>query len=218
MLEEILDLFFPRKCVFCNDKINERYTCRKCLNIIEYYRERIEIPVDAYYDKLICAIKYNGKLRNQMLKFKFYFAKYYAKGFAEILYKKMVKYDVSADLIIPVPISRTRYRERGYNQSELIVKYLSKITKINYNKDILIKEKNNVRQSKLTENQRKENVKNAYSIKNAEAIIEKNIILVDDICTTGSTINECSKILKKFGANRIIVLAVMYSNLRKDKL
>ncbi|MBQ8299459.1 MAG: ComF family protein [Clostridia bacterium] len=218
MLEEIVGLFFPRKCIFCNEKINERYTCRKCLNIIEYYKERLETPDDAYYDKLICAIKYNGNLRTRMLKFKFDSVKYFARGFADILFEKMVKYDVNADLIIPVPISKKRYRERGYNQSELIVKYLSKLTKIDYNRNVLIKSKNNLKQSRLPEEQRKENVKDVYSIKNTEAIIGKNIILVDDICTTGSTVNECSKVLKNSGANRVIVLSVMYTNLRRAKL
>lgn len=218
MLEEILWLFFPRKCVFCNGKINERYTCRKCLNIIEYYKERVEIPDDAYYDKLICAIKYNGNLRTRMLKFKFDSVKYFARGFADILYEKIVKYDIKADFIIPVPISRKRYRERGYNQSELIVKYLSKIAKIDYNKDVLIKSKNNLKQSRLPENQRKENVQDVYSIKNTEAVIGKNIILVDDICTTGSTVNECSRVLKNSGASKVIVLSVMYTNLRRAEL
>ena len=77
---------------------------------------------------------------------------------------------------------------------------------------------NNLKQSRLPEEQRKENVKDVYSIKNTEAIIGKNIILVDDICTTGSTVNECSKVLKNSGANRVIVLSVMYANLRRAKL
>lgn len=214
MIEKILELIFPRKCMFCNEKINERYTCGKCLNIIKYYKEWVEKPVDAYYDKLICAMKYSGKPRNQMLKFKFNAAKYLAKGFAEILFQKIIKYDINADLIIPVPISKKRYYERGYNQSELIVKYLSRLIKLEYRNDILIKVKNNNRQSELSENKRKDNVKDAYSIKNAEMIKGKKIILIDDIYTTGSTVNECSKILKKVGASQVVVLVVMYSALK----
>lgn len=214
MIEKILELIFPRKCMFCNEKINERYTCGKCLNIIKYYKEWVEKPVDAYYDKLICAMKYSGKPRTQMLKFKFNAAKYLAKGFAEILFQKIIKYDINADLIIPVPISKKRYYERGYNQSELIVKYLSRLIKLEYRNDILIKVKNNNRQSELSENKRKDNVKDTYSIKNAEMIKGKKIILIDDIYTTGSTVNECSKILKKVGASQVVVLVVMYSALK----
>ena len=216
MLEEILDLFFPRKCVFCNDKINERYTCRKCLNIIEYYQEMVAIPTstsDRYYDKVFSALHYKGVFKNKMLSYKFHNAKYLCVPFAEILAVLIKKYDLNADVIIAVPISRERLRDRGYNQSVLIATKVSEFTQIKYYENILIKTKNNLRQSELTLNERKENVKNAYSIKNIEKIKNKKIILIDDIFTTGSTLNECAKILKQNGAKEVIALTVMYAEL-----
>lgn len=216
MIEKIIELFFPRRCAFCGDKINARYTCGKCLNVIEYYQERIQTKEAAHYDKIICAIRYKGDLRNQMLKYKFNSNRYLAKGFAEILYKKIIKFKLEPDIIIPVPISDKRMFERGFNQSDLIAKYLSQLSNYNYDSDAIRKQKNNFTQSKLAESERVKNVKDVYYITSKESIFGKKVMLIDDICTTGATVDECSRVLKEAGAKEIIVLTVMYSNLRRS--
>ena len=147
-----------------------------------------------------------------MLQYKFHDVKYMGACFAEILTLKIKKYNLNADIIIEVPISRERFRERGYNQSAIIARRVSKITGIIYGKDVLIKTKNNLRQSELSIQERKENVKDVYSIKNIELIKGKSVILIDDILTTGATLNECAKVLKENGAKEVIALAVMYAN------
>lgn len=112
------------------------------------------------------------------------------------------------DIIIPVPISRKRLKQRGYNQSYLIAKELAKMLNIELDDRILKKIKNNSAQSVLNKIEREHNVNNVYKLFNNKNIIGKRILLVDDIYTTGSTVNECSKILKMAKVERVDVLTL----------
>lgn len=112
------------------------------------------------------------------------------------------------DIILPVPISKKRYKQRGYNQTELIVRKIRKRTDIELVTNCLYKEKNNVPQSTLNKEDRIENVKNAYIIKNSKIIKDKRVIIFDDIYTTGSTVNECSKLLKQNNVKEILVMTI----------
>ena len=215
--EICINFIYPMECAFCGRKINEGYTCGKCLNIIEYYHEKVNVCTDknVQCDKIISIIPYDGFMKEKILQYKFHGAKYLAPAFAELIALKFNKHNINCDLITSVPISDKRLKERGYNQSDLIAKYLSKFTKKYYKKDILLKTKNNLRQSELNLNERKENVKDAYSIKNIEIVKDRRIVLVDDIFTTGATLNECAKVLKCAEAKEVIGLTVMYGNLEK---
>ncbi|NMA84513.1 MAG: ComF family protein, partial [Epulopiscium sp.] len=106
------------------------------------------------------------------------------------------------DLIIPVPVSKERLEERGYNQAEEIAKHLSKISKIPYNRDILIRKKDTRPQSGFNPNQRTKNIRNAFVTTSQLPAKHKVILIIDDIYTTGSTINECSRILLNSGAEK----------------
>ena len=110
-------------------------------------------------------------------------------------FEKLKKYDI----IVIVPISKQRKKERGYNQSELIAREISKITKVPIAQKILYKTKNNVPQSSLNKKQREENAKGVYKAKNTQKVINKKILLIDDIYTTGNTLNECAYALKQIG-------------------
>ena len=106
------------------------------------------------------------------------------------------------DIIIIVPISRQRKKDRGYNQSELVAREISKIIKIPIVPQILYKTKNTVPQSSLNKAQREENAKGAYQVIHINKINGKRILLIDDIYTTGNTVNECAKVLIKKGIKR----------------
>lgn len=213
MINKILDFLFPNYCGICGRKINERYTCENCLNILECYTERALMHTEskAYYDKLLCLFEYNGIMKKKMLQYKFNDKKYISKTFGEIIFYKLKKYNFKADYIVPVPISKRRMFERGYNQSECISRFFSKLSGVKLIDKCLIKVKNNSMQSSLSAAQRKNNVKNVYDITNEEVIKGKTIILFDDIFTTGATMNECAKVLKRAGAKEVIALALMYS-------
>ncbi|MCI8636957.1 MAG: ComF family protein, partial [Clostridia bacterium] len=114
----------------------------------------------------------------------------------------------SYDTIIPVPISKKRRKERGYNQSELIAKEMAKNLGIEYNTDCLFKVKNIVEQSKLNKEERQKNIQGVYELHKQNKLQNKKILLIDDIYTTGSTVNECCKILKQASPKQIEVFTL----------
>ena len=116
-----------------------------------------------------------------------------------------LKFKKKYDIIIPVPMYKTKKDTRGYNQAEVLAKELGGVPMKN---DVLIKIIDTKKQSTLNKEERSQNLIGAYKIQNSEIIQNKNIILIDDIFTTGSTVNECSKILKQAGAYEICVLTI----------
>ena len=112
-------------------------------------------------------------------------------------------------LIIPVPLSKNRLKERGYNQAELIAEYFSEKIKIQICAGALMKTKDTPAQ--VSVKNRKERLKNldgAFAVKNPELVEGKNIILIDDVSTTGATLREAKKTLKLAGAKKVLALVV----------
>ncbi len=212
MLTKLVDLFFFRACGLCGQKINERYTCGKCLNILEYYHEKVIFhPLYGwFYDKLICGFEYKSYVKNLMLQYKFENKRYLAKSFGDLLVYKLQKYKITADIIVPVPIHKKRAVKRGYNQSLYIAKVVSELMGIPCSTEVLRKDINNQKQSLLDSKNRANNVKGVYSLISNKEIEGKKVLLIDDIYTTGMTVNECSKVLKQGGAKEIIVVTVLY--------
>ena len=112
------------------------------------------------------------------------------------------------DIIISVPISKKRFKHRGYNQSLLYAKSIANENNIQIECNVITKIKNNNTQSALNKEQREENVQGVYKVINKEKIINKKILLIDDIYTTGSTLNECSKALIQAGASYVDVFTI----------
>lgn len=154
--------------------------------------------------------KYDNLIRKLIIDYKFNEKPYLYRSFLEFLnnyQKEYIQFKIY-DIIIPVPISKKRKKERGYNQSLLIARKISSKEKIKLGDKVISKVKNNNTQSKLNKEERAENVKNVYKITSNKEIINKNILLIDDIYTTGATLNECSRMLKKAGAKKIDVLTI----------
>ena len=210
MLEKIIELIFPTTCVICG-KINKEPLCKKCNVKIEklLIAKRIEV-IGKNFDEFIYFFKYEGIIREKIIQYKFNEKSYLYEAFAKIIInnKKICKFIKNYDIIIPVPISKQRLRERGYNQSELIAKKIAKKIGIEYSKNILIKEKDTKAQSSLNRQEREQNIYNAYKLVDKEKIKGKKILLFDDIYTTGNTVNECSRILKLARVGKIAVLTI----------
>ena len=206
----LLELVYPNVCGFCN-KICRNEFCNKCKIKLKNYQINIVIkPQNKYFKELISVFKYEGMIREKILQYKFEDKAYIYRTFAKIVLKNkkvcglLKKYDI----IIPVPIHKKRKIQRGYNQTQLIASKISKDLKIKLCDDVLIKSKNTIAQSKLDKNKRKQNIKGAFKVLNFGKIQGKNVLLFDDIYTTGSTANECSKILIKAGAKMVGVLTI----------
>ena len=206
-MNKFLDFIYPPVCGVCG-KLDKNSICRKCE--IRLNRQAV-FGIDDYSRKMrffsehIYIFKYDGEIRKMLLKYKFNNKSYIYKTFVNFLKKneKMCVQIKKYDIITPVPISKKRFKQRGYNQSKLIAKKMAKVMDLNYTDDVLIKNKDNIAQSLLEKQDRESNVNGVYILRNSKKIKQKNILLIDDIYTTGSTVNECSKILKKADVNKI---------------
>lgn len=208
MIEKLLNIIFPKTCLKCG-KQEGQYICSSCLCSLNHKIHLIKVK-DELYDYLIYLFKYKNQARKDMINFKFNDKAYMAEYFIEFLSynNELVEFLKKFDFIIPVPTTLDKKKLRGYNQTELLSESLSKKLDIAINKNILIKVKNNKTQSTLSREERKINIKNVFSINDQVIIKNRKIILVDDIFTTGSTINECSKILKENYVKEICVLII----------
>lgn len=214
-LEKIKALIYPNVCLVCGKKIDENktYACEKCKDILKYSMKRqVKVYSDMYFSKLITCFEYQGLIRNKILAYKFRNKSYLGNSFAQIMSENLQDAKNEFDIIIPVPIHFKRYLERGYNQSEILAKQIAKLLNKKCFTNVLKKAKNVVPQSTLDHIARKTNVLNTYQIRNVSKILNKRILLIDDIFTTGATANECAKVLKMHGAKNVIVATIAYSN------
>ena len=205
---------YPQTCGICG-KINENSLCKKCEKNLKKQSEN-QIIKDGeeieykYFNELMYIFKYEGQIRKIILDYKFNEKAYIYLTFVNFLLKneKIFENIKSYDTIKPVPISKKRQKERGYNQSLLIAREISNQTNLKLVNNCLIKTKNIVEQSKLNKEDRRQNIQGVYKLQNMQLIKNKKILLIDDIYTTGSTVNECSKILRQGNPSKIGVLVL----------
>ena len=222
---KILNFIYPPVCGICG-KLNSDFLCKKCEKILESEavfgvdkyknikrkKENIKNNFNdkKYFDEHLYIFLYQGIIRRIILKYKFQEEAYLYKTFVNFLLKnenffeKIEKYDT----IVPVPISKKRKKKRGYNQSELLAKEIAYNTNLVLEKESLYKIKDIVEQSKLNKENRLKNIQGVYELVNKEKLNKKKILLIDDIYTTGSTVNECSKVLREAKPKKIGVLTL----------
>lgn len=211
MINFVLDLLFPPKCGFCG-KINTDYLCKKCEIKLQNLKPKQEIQKikKHNFSYHIYGYLYKAEIRSKIIDYKFNDKPELSHTLAKLLLnnKKICGFLENYDIIIPVPMYPKKQIQRGYNQSDLIAKELSKNVSIDYANDVLYKYRPTKMQSSLDKKSRQNNVKGAYNCKNQQKINGRRVILFDDIYTTGSTAEECSKVLKQSGASEIAVLTI----------
>ncbi|MFA6273988.1 MAG: phosphoribosyltransferase family protein [Candidatus Paceibacterota bacterium] len=214
MINTILNIIFPVNCLSCGK--NGFELCIRCLSDCppaERESAKWIFPLFDYrhplIKKSIWLLKYKGKKRISNI-------------FAEVLYGRIIEEmadllvleNFKAPILIPIPLSSKRKRERGFNQTELICKKLIKLDKENIfklEKNVLIKPKETEHQAKIEDRaKRLKNIVGSFAVKNIEKIKDRNIILIDDVSTTGATLSEARKILKQAGAKKIIAFTVAH--------
>jgi len=217
----IFDFISPRFCVSCNVTLftDEYFICEKCYSKItllqtheitsEFDRKfKLDYLVDDYnslflfeeegpLQDLIHNLKYNQKF-----KIGIFLGEKLGEG------KKDIIANWNVDFIIPIPLYHLKKVERGYNQAMYIAKGLGKASKIKTKANAVKRVKNTLSQTKLNNDQRKGNMLGAFKVKDSKSIKGKNIIIVDDVITTGTTVLELAKVLKKNGANKVFSLSV----------
>lgn len=186
-----------RTCVKCGKPLQSWYypdTCIDCTMNRHFFEKGFTCASYGEIEKkIIYDLKYNEK-------------SYLGSKIAELMADKLKNSMIRPDCILPVPLHKAKLLARGYNQAELIGLNLSKLTYIKYRKDILSRIKNTEPMNKLSFQERKNNLKNAFFVEKPEEIRNKSILLVDDVYTTGSTGDECSKVLLSSGAKRVWIL------------
>lgn len=208
-IDTLLHLLYPPRCAFCRRILsNGERICEHCSTSLPYQPKKkrcIKLP---HIDACIAPFYYEGLVRKAILRYKFnqvrgnadVFAFFMADCFRQEFFGKI-------DLVTWVPISRKRFKKRGFNQSELMAQSLCKLlgrTPV----ETLIKVRDNAPQSRQKSHAaRRANVIGAYRAVDID-LSGKSVLLIDDVVTTGSTVSECAHVLRVAGAEKVFVLSV----------
>lgn len=232
-VDSFLELIYPEKntCLICesyDESITNSYICSHCekkiKKIIPPICYKCSKPIDYNFATELCQeccyVKrhfemsrspyvYEGLIKKAIYSYKYYNKPYFYKLFGNSLANYMINTNyTNFDYIVSVPLHTTKIRKRGYNQSELLAKHISSNLSIPYI-DALKRTKKTLKQSEQNKEERRKNLKDAFSVKrNSQKIINNTILLVDDIYTTGSTVEECSKALINYGATKVYVITI----------
>lgn len=197
----LLELLFPSKCVLCQKLLEPEETdlcraCRKTLPVVDGEPRHLEFVTET-----TAALFYRDTVREAIHRFKFYGAAQYGKPFGRLLAMAVDKAGMGdADLITWVPVSRKRLRRRGYDQAELLAKTVAE--ELNRKAVPLLRKCGKTKtQSTLSDAAaRRANVLGAFCVLDPEKVRGRKILLIDDVLTTGATMNECARILMTAGA------------------
>lgn len=211
----ILDLLFPKRCVHC--KWVGNYLCPRCENKIEYIYFQI-CPVcgrnavggrthprcrNRYsLDGLYAIARYTGPVRSLIHALKYRLSFDTVHCMAGIISRRYPAYLPHFDCLVPIPLFWKRERMRGFNQSRLIAEGIGKMEDIPV-KELLIRIRDTGSQAELTLEERRKNIRDAFSCAQGKDPSGKKILLIDDVTTTRSTVMECAKALKKQGAGEV---------------
>ncbi len=231
-IERLLQFFIPSQCPLCDKFLSEdgKGICTDCLSEIYWikppfcsicgtpYVSNVSgdhpcggcLKKRRYFSMARSIGAYEGSLREAIHRWKYegktsltpYFGQWMVEGLSHYWNPKEL------DLLIPVPLHKHRLRDRGFNQALLLVKEIHSQIGIPYLKRALRKRKPTPPQVDLNGLERERGVKGAFEITERDKIVEKSILLIDDVYTTGATVNECAKILLEGGAKRVDVLTL----------
>ena len=237
--ERLSNLLFPDdlKCIICDEEL-PCYTkfgvCESCFQtlpfITENICERCGEPIDdlsnfcnrcknkqvKFFTKARAVFSYENQIVALLHTLKFKQGRYLARYLSEFLIELFKKQDWQIDYVVPVPTSKKRLKQRGYNQTELITKPFCQKLNLPLNTTNLIKQKHTLPQTELVGADRYENLIGAFTVTDKNLFKDKNILVIDDIMTTGSTMEEISRILIKNGAKNVYALTVAHTKPPKD--
>ena len=202
MIERILDILFPPRCAFCRTLLRTKsalWVCPSCLETLPRLTKG-EQRRDVKHTELVLApLRYEGAVRDSLLRYKFGGLTAYAAVYAEFLAKCIDENEISCDSITWVPLSRRRLRQRGYDQARLIAEELAKRLGLPC-ECLLVKKRHTRPQSGIGSREKREaNASGAYAAINPQCARGKRVLLVDDIVTTGATLSACAGVLAEAG-------------------
>jgi ComF family protein len=234
-IERLFQFLLPSQCHCCEKFLEQgqKGICSDCLSKIEWIEppfcslcgtpfasKEVEIHLcgacitkKKYFTMARALGFYEGSLKEAIHRWKYQEKTYLTPFFGERMAEGLYRYwdPKIFDLLIPVPLHTHRLRERGFNQALLLVKELSRRTGIPYRKRVLRKIRPTLPQVHLSGVERERGVRGSFDINGGEELEGKSILLVDDVYTTGATVNECSKVLMAGGADRVDVLTLAHA-------
>lgn len=213
MIHRMMELIFPPKCILCGKVLEQGQVdlCSECR--IHGPECQISKRKLTFLDSWLALWHYEGSVRRSLLRYKFYGKRHYALGYGRLLAMKVLReYEGKFDLVSWVPVSRWRRLRRGYDQVELLAKAVCTELGMEPVK-CLRKIRHTPPQSGIKgQAQRRANVLGAYQAVAPEAFRDKRILLLDDIITTGATVEECARVLLTAGAKEVRCAAVAAAN------
>ncbi len=221
------DFLFPPTCFLCEKKLEniENFICIECQNslplVVNYkltstqYPRLLEESVEPFYD-CIALYQYSQQIQQliHLMKYQGFkvLASYFGRQFGTRFWDEDWRRE--CEVLIPVPLHKKRRHERGFNQSHIIACEIAKIFEIPCFDNVLVRTKYTQIQASLKKIERKNNVIDVFKVVDNSFIRNKTIGLVDDVCTTGSTMDECSKILYLAGAKKVYKMAIARAELK----
>jgi competence protein ComFC len=234
----LLDILYPRHCFACDNSLHEEintYICVSCQEKIKniWVRRCVKCGFELgpgitasnngcpecentnlKLEKSFFVSDYKAPIKNLIHQFKYKKHMCLATPLGHLLIKLLSKEIIcEIDVIVPVPLHWKKKQKRGFNQSKLMAKKICKKLSLPISVNNLHRVKNTLSQTQLSRQQRQKNVYGAFKVKNPEKFTKKNILLVDDVLTTGTTASECAKSLKNAGANKVFLIALARSRL-----
>lgn len=225
----VLDFVYPPICVICKEVIREEVpqnskvlVCSDCWGNLEIKKKpfcpecKVEFEssqphnCSGYLNKVYALGVFDENFQELIHQFKYKRKVSVGKRLGHRLAEEIQGHNVSDfTYLIPVPLHKARKRERGFNQSEILAESLGAELNLKVEKNILCRIKNTKDQTKLSIEERKQNVAGAFQVNDKQKILhDKKIILVDDVITTGATLNECAKVLKQAGVKEILGVTI----------
>lgn len=216
--EQLLNLLFPPKCPFCRRILDSPGVCDTCRKELPWTEEHEAVREGT--DSLRCAapLWYEGKVREAILRLKFYGAAATAETLGALMAQCAAEHlSGEFDLVTWVPVSRKRRWKRGYDQAELLARAVCRAWGVKP-VALLRKTMNNPAQSGLKEDAaRRANVLGVYEMRPGAEVSGRRVLLIDDVCTTGATLTECSKVLREAGADAVVCACVAHARRERDR-
>ncbi|MDR3318161.1 MAG: ComF family protein [Clostridiales bacterium] len=204
-------------CADCSFELNNRGVCERCgkqlLNEAAYCEDCKE--TDFYFERARSALVYRGGTVKLVYGLKFGRKRYLAANLGAVMADRLTELGWTADLLVPVPLSAKRLKERGYNQSAELARAVSGAVGIPVG-EALLKTRDLPEQARLNRKERFENIKSCFARNDAVDIKGKTVILIDDVITTGATADECAHTLRRGGAGRVLVFTLASGVMKKS--
>lgn len=236
MFNGLINIIYPKVCLFCKDRLKDKpnidnLVCAACwgkitLNLPPFCHRcgrhlernhRVKnicyacLKAPPHFDRAFSPCRYEGVLKELIHAFKYKNKDYLGPTLGRLMVSFAKEYNLPiefTDFILPVPLHKTRLREREFNQAQILSNCIAAEFKKEVVDDLLIRHRPTKIQAELDKEERLLNMKNSFSVSKNREVKGKNILLVDDVLTTGSTASEAAYTLKEAGAGIIFVLAL----------